>query len=175
MRKIADCRDYPSESRCSLTIAGEEDEVVRAVAEHAASVHGHEDTPGLREELRKMLKDDVNGTGHRYGTVMVGRLSGSADQLQAEVDAWIRGRQVPGYLANETLITDDRRTVVSAVFFESEAAYRALANDPQQAEWWASRMAPLHEGEPTWHDGHWRARQEKTAAVPQQAGSPVTT
>ncbi|MCX5387903.1 DUF1059 domain-containing protein [Streptomyces sp. NBC_00083] len=58
MRKVADCRDYPSESNCSLTISGEEEEVVRAGAEHAASVHGHTDTPELREQLRKMLKDE---------------------------------------------------------------------------------------------------------------------
>ncbi|MGY4967309.1 DUF1059 domain-containing protein [Streptomyces sp. 900105245] len=58
MRKVADCRDYPSKSNCSLTISGEEEEVVRAAAEHAASVHGHTDTPALRKELRKMLKDE---------------------------------------------------------------------------------------------------------------------
>ncbi len=57
-RKIADCREFPSESKCSLTIAGEENEVVRAAALHAADVHGHKDTPELREQLRKMLKDD---------------------------------------------------------------------------------------------------------------------
>jgi hypothetical protein len=59
MRKVADCRDYPSESNCTLAISGEEDEVVRAASEHAASVHGHEDTPELREQIRTMLKDDV--------------------------------------------------------------------------------------------------------------------
>lgn len=59
MRKVADCRDYPSESHCTLTISGEEDEVVRAAAEHAASVHEHEDTPELRAEVRAMLKDEV--------------------------------------------------------------------------------------------------------------------
>lgn len=59
MRKVADCRDYPSESNCTLTISGEEDEVVRAAAEHSASVHGHTDTPELREQLRAMLKDEV--------------------------------------------------------------------------------------------------------------------
>jgi predicted small metal-binding protein len=58
-RKVADCRDMPSESGCSLTIAGEEEEVVRAASEHAVSVHGHEDTPELREEVRGMLKDEV--------------------------------------------------------------------------------------------------------------------
>lgn len=55
-RVMADCRRWTSESKCSLTIIGEEDEVVRAAAEHAASVHGHEDTPELREQLREMLE-----------------------------------------------------------------------------------------------------------------------
>ena len=58
-RKVADCRDMPSESGCTLVIAGEEDEVVRAAAMHAADVHGHEDTPELREQIRGMLKDEV--------------------------------------------------------------------------------------------------------------------
>lgn len=58
MRKMADCRDMPSEMNCTLAISGEEDEVVRAAAEHAASVHGHEDTPELREEIRTHLKDE---------------------------------------------------------------------------------------------------------------------
>jgi Protein of unknown function (DUF1059) len=55
-RVMADCRRWPSESNCSLTIIGEEDEVVRAAAEHAASVHGHDDTPELREQLRGFLE-----------------------------------------------------------------------------------------------------------------------
>lgn len=59
MRKVADCRDFPSESNCTLTITGEEEEVVRAAAEHAASVHGHTDSPELREQVRAMLKDEA--------------------------------------------------------------------------------------------------------------------
>ncbi len=55
-RVMADCRRFPSESACSLTIIGEEDEVVRAAAEHAASVHGHEDTPEMREQVRQFLE-----------------------------------------------------------------------------------------------------------------------
>ncbi|GAA0563968.1 DUF1059 domain-containing protein [Actinomadura livida] len=58
MRKVADCREMPSESGCTLTISGEEDEVVRAAAEHAASVHGHTDSPEFREEIRNSLKDE---------------------------------------------------------------------------------------------------------------------
>ena len=32
-------------------------QVVRAAALHAADVHGHKDTPELREQLREMLTD----------------------------------------------------------------------------------------------------------------------
>jgi predicted small metal-binding protein len=58
-RMIADCRDYPSENNCSLTISGEEDEVVTAAAQHAVSVHGHEDNAELRSWLRDNLKPEV--------------------------------------------------------------------------------------------------------------------
>jgi predicted small metal-binding protein len=59
MRKVADCREMPSESGCTLTIAGEEEEVVRAAAEHAASVHGHTNNDELREQIRGVLKDEA--------------------------------------------------------------------------------------------------------------------
>jgi predicted small metal-binding protein len=51
-RKMVDCRTMPSEINCTLTIAGEEDEVLDAAVMHAVAKHGHEDTPGLREEIR---------------------------------------------------------------------------------------------------------------------------
>lgn len=55
-RVMADCRRFPSESNCSLTIIGEEDEVTKTAVEHAVSVHGHEDTPELREQTKGMLE-----------------------------------------------------------------------------------------------------------------------
>ncbi|WP_421119755.1 DUF1059 domain-containing protein [Aquihabitans daechungensis] len=57
-RMVADCRDFPSESGCTLTIAGEEAEVVEAASVHAATHHGHEDTPDLREQIRATLKPE---------------------------------------------------------------------------------------------------------------------
>jgi hypothetical protein len=55
-RMMADCRRFPSESNCSLVIIGEEDEVTRAAAEHAMSVHGHEDSPEFRASIQDMLE-----------------------------------------------------------------------------------------------------------------------
>ena len=57
-RVIADCRRFESDSNCTLTIVGEENEVVDAAAQHAAAVHGHEDTPELREQLRGLLEPE---------------------------------------------------------------------------------------------------------------------
>jgi predicted small metal-binding protein len=59
MRKVADCRQFPSEMNCTLTISGEEDEVLRAATEHAISVHGHTDSPQLREDIRRFLTDEA--------------------------------------------------------------------------------------------------------------------
>jgi hypothetical protein len=55
-RMMADCRRFPSESNCSMVFIGDEDEVLIAASEHAASVHGHENTPEMREQLRQMLE-----------------------------------------------------------------------------------------------------------------------
>ncbi len=57
-RKIADCRRFESESMCSLTIIGEEEEVLDAAAQHAVAVHGHQDTPELRTQLRTLLEGE---------------------------------------------------------------------------------------------------------------------
>ncbi len=59
MRKVLDCREYPSEMHCSLTIAGEEEELLRASVQHAVDVHSHTDTPEFREQLRGLMKDDA--------------------------------------------------------------------------------------------------------------------
>ena len=55
-RKYIDCRDFPSETGCTVAISADsEDELVEAAAQHAVKVHGHQDGP----ELRAMLRDGV--------------------------------------------------------------------------------------------------------------------
>ena len=58
-RKVIDCRNFPSEKNCTLAISGTEEEVLQAAVHHAVTVHGHADSPELREQLRSMLKDEV--------------------------------------------------------------------------------------------------------------------
>lgn len=57
-RMIADCRRFESDNNCSLTIIGEEGEVVATAAAHAAAAHGHQDTPELRSQLLAMLEPE---------------------------------------------------------------------------------------------------------------------
>jgi Protein of unknown function (DUF1059) len=64
-RRTMDCRDFPSESKCTLTISGEEDEVVRAAVMHGVDVHGHRDTPEFRNEIRKLLKPEPQSAARR--------------------------------------------------------------------------------------------------------------
>jgi predicted small metal-binding protein len=55
-RKSIDCRDYPSDSGCTLRVEGTEDEVLDAAVSHAITQHGHTDNPELREQIRGLLK-----------------------------------------------------------------------------------------------------------------------
>jgi hypothetical protein len=57
-RKMADCRRFESDSHCTLTIIGEEDEVLAAAAQHAIAAHGHSDTPELRVEISALLEPE---------------------------------------------------------------------------------------------------------------------
>ena len=57
-RKYIDCRDYPSDINCTVALSADtEDELIEAVVHHGVNVHGYEDTPEFREQIRKEFKD----------------------------------------------------------------------------------------------------------------------
>jgi predicted small metal-binding protein len=57
-RKYIDCREFPSEMNCSITIAADrEDELIDAAAQHAVAVHKHADTPELRQQLKGIMHE----------------------------------------------------------------------------------------------------------------------
>jgi predicted small metal-binding protein len=67
-RKYIDCREFPSESQCTLSIAADsEAELLEAAAQHAVAVHGHEDSPQMRAELRKLFRDGTPPAERRAG------------------------------------------------------------------------------------------------------------
>lgn len=59
-RKFIDCRAVRSDKNCSVAIAADtESELLEAAVQHAVAVHGHMDSPELREMIRGAIQ---NGT-----------------------------------------------------------------------------------------------------------------
>jgi predicted small metal-binding protein len=57
-RKYVDCREVPSESKCTISIAADsETELMEAAIQHAVAVHGHQDTPELRAGIRSVMRE----------------------------------------------------------------------------------------------------------------------
>lgn len=57
-RRYIDCREFPSESHCTVAIAADHDqELLEAAVQHVVSVHGHDDTPELRSQIKQLFKD----------------------------------------------------------------------------------------------------------------------
>jgi predicted small metal-binding protein len=67
-RKYIDCREFPSESKCTVSIAADSEvELLEVAAQHAVAVHGHEDSPELRVELRKLFHEGSSPANPRGG------------------------------------------------------------------------------------------------------------
>lgn len=124
MRKVIDCRDMPSETGCTLTIAGEPDEVVRAASEHAVTVHGHTDGPELRDQIRAMLEDESPGFMQ-----LIEYETDRADRLDAVMDEWLAasaGRRT----ASHEVHAQDRENPAHFVDVVAFASYeRAMENN----------------------------------------------
>ena len=59
-RYYADCREQPSVSKCSVAISADsKEELLEAGVQHMVAVHGHEDSPELRKELLKSMKEGM--------------------------------------------------------------------------------------------------------------------
>lgn len=57
-RKYIDCREFPSDTHCTVAIAADsEEELVEAAVQHAVAVHQHQDSPELRQQIRQLFKD----------------------------------------------------------------------------------------------------------------------
>ena len=57
-RKFIDCREFPSETNCSVAISADsEEELLEAAIQHAVQVHHHQDTPELRRQIKTAFKE----------------------------------------------------------------------------------------------------------------------
>ena len=57
-RKYIDCREFPSETNCSVALSADsESELLEAAVQHAVTVHKHADSPELRSQLKTLFHD----------------------------------------------------------------------------------------------------------------------
>ncbi|HEY2225736.1 DUF1059 domain-containing protein [Actinomycetospora sp.] len=148
-RKIADCREMPSESGCTLTLTGEEDEVLEAATAHAVAVHGHTDDPALRDGIRGMLRDAPEVTGPGAFVQLIEFRTTRIDQFDGLLEQWL-AEIGPDRTARWLLLAADRDRpgeYLQLVEFPSyEAAMTNSAHPATAAS--AERMGKLAEGEP---------------------------
>ena len=56
-RMYINCREYPSETNCTVAISADsKNELLDAAVQHAVAVHRHQDSPELRAEIEKLIK-----------------------------------------------------------------------------------------------------------------------
>ena len=57
-RYCVDCRDHPSDVKCSVALSADtKEELLEAVVQHATTVHGYEDTTEFREMVLNGIKE----------------------------------------------------------------------------------------------------------------------
>ncbi|WP_168795369.1 DUF1059 domain-containing protein [Paraburkholderia aromaticivorans] len=57
-RKYIDCREFPSETNCTVALSADsESELLDAAVQHAVAVHKHTDSPELRSQLKTLFHD----------------------------------------------------------------------------------------------------------------------
>jgi predicted small metal-binding protein len=154
-RMTIDCRSVPSESGCSLSISGEEDEVMRAAVAHAVDVHGHTDGEELRAALRASLVPETPAlTLDEGGFVQVIEFrTNRLREFQEIEDRW-RDEIGSDRTALWAVTGVDRKTpgrYLQIVGFPDYESAMANSKSPVTSRF-AQQLAAVCEGEAVFHD-----------------------
>ena len=152
-RKIIDCRAVPNDVGCTLAITGEPGELITAAAQHAVTVHGHADTPELRDHLRGMLADEAALVSQPGAFVQL--IEFDTDRI-GEWDA-IAGRWAVAIGAQRAV-----RWSILGADRDRPGHYVAVVEFPGYAEAMANSGSSRHRGVP----------QGAAVHLPQRAGVP---
>ncbi len=148
-RKTIDCRSLPSEMNCTVTITGEEDEVLGLAAAHAVATHGHTDDAELRQGLREAMRDEeVLGLEPGAFVQLVEFHTGDPDGFRRLAEEWrdAIGREATARWAVVTADRDRPDTYVELVAFPDHASAMRNSAHPTTAEF-AKRMQEATDGE----------------------------
>jgi predicted small metal-binding protein len=149
-RKYLDCRDTPSVAGCTLAMSGEEDELLRAAAMHAADVHGHTDNDELRQMVRSGMRDvPVAGTEPGGFIQLIEFRTDHLDEMRAMEREWADASR-GSHTARWGIITEDHdnpHNYVQLVEFPNYQEAMTNSTNPETTKF-ADRMRELCDGEP---------------------------
>ena len=154
-RMTIDCRTMPSESGCSLTISGEEDEVLRAATAHAVDVHGHEDGEELRAGLRASLVPETPALALEEGAFVqvIEFRTTHLPEFQAIEDRW--RDEIGDDATARWAITGAERSApdryLQIVGFSDYESAMANSKHPATSRF-AEQLGSVCEGEAVFHD-----------------------
>lgn len=148
-RKTIDCRLLPSEMNCTVSISGEENEVISLAAAHAVTTHGHTDDAELREGLRSVMRDE-EALALEEGAFLqlIEFHTGDPDRFQALAEEW-RDRIGRDATARWAVVTADRDrpdTYVELVAFPDFASAMRNSDHPATSEF-AKKLQGATDGE----------------------------
>lgn len=148
-RKTIDCRSLPSEMNCTVSISGEENEVISLAAAHAVTTHGHTDDAELRESLRSVMRDEEALTLEEGAFLQLIEFhTGDPDRFRALAEEW-RDRIGRDATARWAVITADRDrpdTYLELVAFPDYASAMRNSDHPATSEF-AKKLQEATDGE----------------------------
>ena len=154
-RMTIDCRSIPSESGCSLSISGDEDEVMRAATAHAIDVHGHTDGEELRDALRSSLVPEVPALTLDEGAFVqvIGFRTQRLAEFQAIEEHW--KEEIGADRTARWAITGADRSApdlyLQIVGFPDYESAMVNSKNPVTGRF-AQQLGEVCEGEPVFHD-----------------------
>ena len=148
-RKIIDCRAVPNDVGCTLAITGEPDELVAAAAQHAVSVHGHADTPALRDQMRSLLAHEPAASAPGAFVQLIECDTDPIGEFPAIVDRWASSIGAQRAVRWSVLGADRDRPgrYVAVVEFPGYADARANSGHPATGAF-AKDLQAICNGEP---------------------------
>jgi Protein of unknown function (DUF1059) len=148
-RKTIDCRSMPSDRTCTVTISGDEDEVLTLAAAHAVATHGHTDDAELRDTLRDVMRDEGDLPLEEGAFLQLIEFhTGHPERFQALAEAWREGIGSDA-TAQWAVVTADRDrpdTYVELVAFPDFAAAMRNSEHPVTGDF-AKKMQEATDGE----------------------------
>ena len=132
-RKAIDCRTAPNDVGCTLAISGEPGELVAAAAQHAVTVHGHADTPELRDQLRSLLADEPATSAPGAFVQLIEFDTDRIAEWDAIVDRWAAAIGAERAVRWSVLGTDRDRPGRHVALVEFPGYAEAMANSGHPA------------------------------------------